>query len=223
MTLRPKPKGKARRIPKPEAHADAMPRAPQQFDPHIPIDLLREHPDNANKGADGMVQDSVDAHGFYGAIIVQKRSQGNGAKQYHYIIAGATRYRTAVAKGAHTVPGFWLDVDDTKAAQIRTMDNRAARMALLDESVELRALERIKLDQGSLDGTGYADADFQKLMERVRAQEPAGGGGADPEPPAAARPCHTKHPNYPTLCLLDEGHEGHHLAELRWPALEMTL
>ena len=78
--------------------------APQEFDPEIPVEQIREHPRNTNEGDVGAIDSSMRAYGFAGGVLVQ-RSTG-------FIISGNHSYRTAVAQGAATLPGFWVDVDD---------------------------------------------------------------------------------------------------------------
>lgn len=106
-------------------------------------DPLREHPQNPNNGDDGAVDGSVDANGWYGAIVAQK-STG-------YILAGNTRYRVARKRKAREIPVIWKDVDDETALRIMLVDNQSARRAEMDEeklSLILHGLE-------SLDGTGF--------------------------------------------------------------------
>jgi hypothetical protein len=93
--------------------------ADQEYDPAIPVDSIAEHPDNPNEGDVGVIEESMQAHGFYGAILVQRSTR--------LILAGNHRHREAAALGAETLPGFWLDVDDDTAARILSMDNESTR------------------------------------------------------------------------------------------------
>lgn len=107
--------------------------ADQEFDPAIPIDSIREHPANPNEADVDLIADSLDRFGFIGAIVVHK-STGN-------ILSGNHRYRTAKAKGAPAIPGFWLDVDDETAGQWMVTDNDSARRGEWAEARLLALLE----------------------------------------------------------------------------------
>jgi ParB-like chromosome segregation protein Spo0J len=62
------------------------------------VDLadLRTHPRNVNHGDLGAILESIDANGFYGAIVAQ-RSTG-------YILAGNHRYMALREQNAAMVP-----------------------------------------------------------------------------------------------------------------------
>lgn len=58
----------------------------------VPVQSIRPHPQNPRKGDVRSIGRSIEAHGFYGRVIVQK-STG-------YILAGNHRYIAAVESGA---------------------------------------------------------------------------------------------------------------------------
>jgi hypothetical protein len=138
--------------------------ADQQFDPAIPVGSIQEHPDNYNEGDVGAVAMSLDSHGFYGGVLVQ-RSTGN-------IIAGNTRYRTAVIKGAETIPGFWVECDDGEAEEILAVDNRTAALARVDEARLVELLTRRATSERGLAGTGYDGDDLDGLIMKLRGKGP---------------------------------------------------
>lgn len=142
--------------------------AAQEYDPAIPVATITEHPDNPNEGNTGVLDESLAEHGFYGAIIVQRSTC--------YILAGNHRHREAVAAGATTLPGFWLDVDDEQAAKIMVVDNESTRLGRTN-AARLVALLKPLTD---LRGTGYTEAQLAALL---RGQ---GEGGADKRPPNLA-------------------------------------
>ena len=49
----------------------------QTWKPAYPIAELTEHPDNPNRGDVELLRDSIEHHGFYGAVLVQKSSPSN--------------------------------------------------------------------------------------------------------------------------------------------------
>lgn len=142
--------------------------AAQEFDPAIPVGSIREHPENYNQADIGAISESIDAHGLYGAIVVQK-STG-------YVIAGNGRYRTCVAKGAQAVPGFLLDVDDDEAERILAVDNRLAHLATVDVEQLVKVLARAATRTGNLGGTGYDGDDLDAMVKSLQPGRPGGGG-----------------------------------------------
>jgi hypothetical protein len=149
--------------------------APQEFDAKIPLDQMRPHPENYNQGDVGAICESLDSHGFYGAVIVQ-RATGN-------ILAGNHRYFAAQAKGAKTLPGFWLDVDDEDAKRILAVDNRTAKLATVDESKLVQLLASVFSTPKGLAGTGYDGDDLDDLVQQLQPPDlgKLGGGGGPSE------------------------------------------
>ena len=128
----------------------------QEFDPAIPVDTLSEHPDNPRRGDDKAVADSVDANGFYGAILVQK-STGR-------VLAGHTRLRVARDAGVKTLPGIWVDVDDKQARRILLADNRTSDLAFYDDEALFKVLAEALEEDGTLVGTGYDTTTYRLLL-----------------------------------------------------------
>ena len=144
-----------------------MKQAEQEFDPAIPLSKLSEHPANPRRGDDMAVAESVEAHGFFGAVLVQ-RSTG-------YVVAGNTRLRVAQAEGADRVPWFWLDVDDETAKRILLVDNRASDLAFYDDPALVALLGELR-DSGTLDGTGYDTVAYELLLQQTTGQGDMLGG-----------------------------------------------
>lgn len=123
----------------------------------MPLDQILEHPKNPHIGDDDAVGRSIAANGFYGAVVVQA-STG-------YLLAGHTRYRSMLAKGAATIPVIKVYVDDERALQILLDDNRANQFGRFDESLLMSALDELATagqlttslyDQGFLDDLKFA-------------------------------------------------------------------
>lgn len=139
---------------------EAFRLAPQEYVAALQIDTITEHPANPNQGDDERVSAALDRFGFYGGILVQKSTR--------HILAGHTRWRTARAKGAATIPGFLLDVDDGQAEEIIAWDNLSARLAVIDEAKLVELLNRRK-DAGRLDATGYTEDGLLAALRRLDA------------------------------------------------------
>ena len=70
----------------------------------VPVEQVKIHPRNPRKGKLGIIKESMEEHGFYGAVYVQ-RSTG-------HIVVGNHRYRVAKSLGAEEIPVIWLEIDD---------------------------------------------------------------------------------------------------------------
>lgn len=130
-----------------------------------PLDTVRPHPRNPRQGDTGAIHQSIEANGFYGAIIAQK-STG-------FILAGNHRWQAARQAGATEIPITWVDVDDDHALRILLADNRTNDLATYDDAALAEILKDIHAEHGSLAGTGYdGDALDELLADLGQAPEP---------------------------------------------------
>jgi len=164
---------------------------PQRYDPCIPLGDLREHPANPNQGDEGAVCESLDAHGFYGAVLVQE-STG-------IVFAGNTRLRSARDKGMAGIPGFWCQVDDDTRDRILSVDNEATRKGRNDESKLVALLTGLAQQPRGLEGTGFDGDDLDALIAAMAFEGGGGGGGPAPE----ARPSLADRFLIPPFSVLD--------------------
>lgn len=135
------------------------------FEPECPIDSVHPHPKNPNVGAIGELVDSIDAVGFYGAILCQ-RTHDDGSES-RTILAGEHRWKGMKSQSAKTIPVLWIDCTDDVAERIVSGDNRLNRLGYVDDELQLELLQGIMDRTGDLDGTGFDDEDFERLVERV--------------------------------------------------------
>lgn len=122
-----------------------------------PLDTVRPHPRNPRQGDTGAIHESIEANGFYGAIIAQK-STG-------FILAGNHRWQAAQQSAATEIPITWVDVDDDHALRILLADNRTNDLASYDENALAEILKEIHEAHGNLIGTGYDGDDLDQLLE----------------------------------------------------------
>lgn len=118
----------------------------------FPIDELEPHPDNPNRGDVDTIAESIDANGFYGAVMVQESRKR--------IIAGEHRWRAARQEGMTKLPVILVDCDDDEALRIMLVDNRSAEKANRDDDILARLLSSLP----ELTGTGYDDDDLATLV-----------------------------------------------------------
>ncbi|OLE54183.1 MAG: hypothetical protein AUG51_09330 [Acidobacteria bacterium 13_1_20CM_3_53_8] len=128
-----------------------------------PIGRPKYHPKNPRQGDVGAICESLDANGFYGAILVQKSSE--------LIIAGEHRHKSMKAKGARKIPVLVIDVDDEKALDIMLADNATADQADYDRARLPELLAEIHERRGSLEGTGFTSERLQELLDDLNHQE----------------------------------------------------
>lgn len=146
----------------------------------VPLGRLREHPENPRRGDVDGIGESIDANGFFGAVVVQRRTRR--------ILAGNHRYRAARARGMKRIPVLWVDVDDERALKILLADNAEADKAEYDTVALADVLQTLVGDRhleneinAALAGTGYDAKAFDSLLDMATAEK----SKADDEPPPA--------------------------------------
>lgn len=117
---------------------------------------IKPHPMNPRMGDLEAIGQSIDVNGFYGAVVVSKRTG--------HILAGNHRYMAARAAGAESVPVAWVDVDEVGEQRILAADNRTSDLGGYDDAALAVLLESVAADGGLL-GTGYSDGDLSELLE----------------------------------------------------------
>jgi len=136
----------------------------QRYDPAVLIDSIGEHPLNPRRGDETAIEASIDAHGFYGAVIVQESSRS--------IIAGNHRHRMLKRGGDLFVPVMFLDVDDEEALRILLNDNQTSDSGTYDSSTLVGLLSQLSETAAGFAGTGFAAGDLSDLMAQLAAAEP---------------------------------------------------
>lgn len=146
----------------------------------VDVDALMTHPENPRRGDVEAVKASIEANGFYGAVVAQ-RPQGNRRKGR--ILAGNHRFLAARAAGLDQVPVVWVDVDDDEARRILLADNRTADFATYEDRTLAELLTTLVESDRGFEGTGWVPADLSELLERLEAETtpdpaPTSGAGA---------------------------------------------
>lgn len=153
------------RLPHPLRWPDARPkmRTVTQKYRQAPVADLTPHPRNPRQGDIGAIHESIDANGFYGAIIVQKATG--------YVLAGNHRLQAAAQAGAKRVPIIEIDCDDQTALRILLADNRVNDLAGYDTDALTSLLTEIAMT-GNLHGTGFDGDDLDDLLKDLDHPEP---------------------------------------------------
>ena len=135
----------------------------QEYEAAVAVDSLVPHPANPRRGNVEAINESMEVHGFFGAVLVQ-RSTG-------HVIAGNHRLLVARQRGEATVPVIWLDVDDDQALRILLIDNRVNDLASYDDETLLELLSELEDAERGLAGTGYATDDISILLSLLSIPE----------------------------------------------------
>jgi len=125
----------------------------------VKLDKLTPHPRNARQGDVGAIVSSLEAHGQYRALVVQK-STG-------YILAGNHTYRAMLALGWKDAHVNYLDVDDETALRILLVDNRSSDLATYDDDALASLLRELAGTETALVGTGFDGDELDALLFRM--------------------------------------------------------
>lgn len=120
----------------------------------VPIDAVREHPDNARDDASmEIVRESIRTHNQYVPILVQ-RSTGLIAKGNH-------THRVLVEQGHPLVDVVYREMTDDECRRIMLVDNHASDGAGYKMAGLAALLQSL---DGDYSGTGYVEADLAGLL-----------------------------------------------------------
>lgn len=133
----------------------------------VPIKDLQTHPRNVRQGDVGAISQSLEQHGQYRPIVVQ-RSSGR-------ILAGNHTYKAAKALGWKDVAATYVDCDDEQALRILLMDNRANDLATYDDSALVEMLKELLATDLQLEGTGFSTDDLDDLLQVLDTPTPLQG------------------------------------------------
>jgi DNA modification methylase len=143
-----------------------MPRIINQDIEQVNIQLLKHHPRNANKGDVEAIKQSLAVNGWFGSVVVNRRTS--------HILAGNHRVMAAKSLGWDSVPVQWVDVSPEDELRILVVDNRTTRVGQDDQTLIADILSELALTPVGLDGTGYGKSDLDALIDEI-----AGAAGAD--------------------------------------------
>jgi len=124
-----------------------------------PIAQFTTHPKNVRQGDVGAITQSLQAHGQYRPIVVQ-RSTG-------HILAGNHTYLAAKSLGWEKVAATFVDCDDEQAVRILLVDNRANDLAMYDDRALAELLKNLAATPTGLDGSLFSGDDLDDLLFRI--------------------------------------------------------
>lgn len=124
-----------------------------------PITEFKTHPRNVRQGDVGAITESLNAHGQYRAIVVQK-STG-------YVLAGNHTLLAAKSLRWTEIAATFVDCDDDQALRILLVDNRANDLAMYDDHGLAEVLKELASSALGFDGSLFNGDDLDDLIYRL--------------------------------------------------------
>ncbi len=123
----------------------------------VPLSRLTPHPKNARSGDVGAVYQSIEANGFFGALVVQKST--------NHILVGNHRFLAAREAKLPEVPVLWVDVDDERALRILLADNKTSDDASYNTQALADLLAHLaNTTEAGLIGTGFSGDELDDII-----------------------------------------------------------
>jgi site-specific DNA-methyltransferase (adenine-specific) len=142
----------------------------------VPVASLRLYGRNPRRGDVQAIKKSLEAHGQYRPLVVNRRTSE--------VLAGNHTLAAAIELGWTEIAATFVDVDDEQAARIVLVDNRTADLAGYDDA----QLAELLASLDGLDGTGWRPIELDRLLDQLQIAS-EGDAGRDTEPgPAPAEP-----------------------------------
>jgi ParB-like chromosome segregation protein Spo0J len=127
---------------------------------------VQPHPDNPRVGDTDKIAESIEATGFFGAIVVHKATRN--------ILAGNHRWQAARRQRIKKLPAILLDCDDDTARRVLLADNQYAELATWDDEALIKLLNDLAVTPDALAGTGFTDDDLANIIARANPDLPDG-------------------------------------------------
>jgi hypothetical protein len=122
----------------------------------VKIGELNQHPLNPNQGDVGAIVESLEAHGYFRPVLVQKSTMN--------IIAGNHTVQACKIDGLTEIDVIIHDIDDDQALRIMLADNETANKAQNDPAILTDLLESLIHSEFGLMGTGFTGEDLDDLI-----------------------------------------------------------
>lgn len=124
----------------------------------VPIAELNTFEGNARRGNVTAIAESLFTNGQYKPIVVNK---GTHTGKPNEVLAGNHTLEAAASLGWEKISVVFVDVDRASALKIVLADNRTNDLASYDDGELLQLLQELP----DLDGTGFDDAELQRLLD----------------------------------------------------------
>lgn len=131
---------------------------------YVDVRLIKTHPKNTNQGDLGVVIESIMANGFYGTIVVNRKTM--------HVVSGNHRLKAAIELGYKDVPVTFINVSESEELRILAVDNRSTRLGVDDDMMLAELLSTLAIEPEGLLGTGYDGDDLDALLEKIADDKP---------------------------------------------------
>jgi ParB-like chromosome segregation protein Spo0J len=121
----------------------------------VPVDDVKPYPNNPRRGDVDSIVESLQAHGQYKPIVVDRKT--------NYILAGSHTWQAVKRLKWSSVNVTYIDVDEDTAKRIVLADNRTSDLASYDDSALLALLESLS----DLEGTGFDGGYLDHLRGQI--------------------------------------------------------
>lgn len=128
-----------------------------------PTASLNPYPGNARRGDVDMIARSLETHGQYKPIVVNKGTTAPNLERT--ILAGNHTWEAAKQLGWEHIDVHWVDFDEAAAHKVVLVDNKANDAATYD----VEALVDMLTEYPDLAGTGFTRDELDTLLESLEA------------------------------------------------------
>ena len=122
---------------------------------------LHPYPGNARRGDVDMIARSLETHGQYKPIVVNKGTTAPNLERT--ILAGNHTWEAAKQLGWEHIDVHWVDFDEAAAHKVVLVDNKANDAATYD----VEALVDMLTEYPDLSGTGFTRDELDTLLESL--------------------------------------------------------
>lgn len=119
----------------------------------VSVKKLKLYPGNPRRGDVERIAESLETHGQYRPIVVQKSTS--------YVLAGNHTLRAARDLGWEEIEVVKIAVSDDEAKRIVLADNRLGDIAIYDQPALAELLSSL---DGDLSGTGFLPAEAERVL-----------------------------------------------------------
>lgn len=126
----------------------------------IQINTVTAHPKNVRQGDIGALSLSLQTHGQYKPIVVDRRTQ--------FVLAGNHTWKAAKDLGWAEIEAVFIETaDDDESLRILLADNRASDLATYDDGGLAEILKQLATTDTGLVGTMYDGDDLDDLVYKL--------------------------------------------------------
>lgn len=126
-----------------------------------PTSSLTPYPGNARRGDVDMIVRSLEQHGQYKPIVVNRGTKAPNLERT--ILAGNHTWQAAKQLGWEKIDVHWVDMDEHQARNVVLIDNKANDAATYD----VDALVDMLTEYPDLTGTGFTRDELDTLLESL--------------------------------------------------------